>query len=130
QLSLIDRSTAMRQVIGELARAGRLVYRETSDKYSALIDAARKDFSLSAYQAVDDFEAATMRDADAWMARLQQGLLEAERTKSSLDAVASRRKLNLLVMMTLGSTLLLGANLMSEKPAAPAPGEASEAPED
>src|SRR5208337_1759125 len=85
---------------------------------------------LSAYQAVDDFEAATMRDADAWMARLQQGLLEAERTKSSLDAVASRRKLNLLVMMTLGSTLLLGANLMSEKPAAPAPGEASEAPED
>ena len=46
QLALLDRSTSMRQMIGELARAKQLTYRETSDKYGALIAAARKDVSL------------------------------------------------------------------------------------
>jgi hypothetical protein len=119
QLSLLDRSSAMRQVIGELARAGQLTYRETSDRYGALIAAARKDFSLPDFQAVDDFETATMRQADAWMERLQQALLDAEHAKSDLDAAATRRKVHLLVLVTLGSTLLLAANLISERPAAP-----------
>ena len=125
QLSLIDRSSAMRQVIGELARAGQLTYRGTSDKYGSLVDAARKGFSLPAFQAVDDFEAATMRQADAWMAQLQQSLLDARRAKGDLDAAASKRKLHLLVLMTLGSTLLLAANLISEKPP---PDDAPETP--
>lgn len=115
QLSLLDRSTSVRQMIGELARAKQLTYRETSDKYGALIAAARKDVSLASYQAVDDFETETMRQADALMARLQNALLTAERTKGELDALAARRKLQLIVVMTLGSTLLLAANLMSEK---------------
>jgi hypothetical protein len=51
------------------------------------------------------------------MARLQDSLLSAERTKVELDSLAARRKLQLIVIMTLGSTLLLAANLMSEKPA-------------
>jgi hypothetical protein len=116
QLSLIDRSSAMRQVIGELARAGQLNYRETSDTYGALIATARKDFSLPAFQAVDDFETAVMRQADGWMARLQQSLLDAEHAKIDLDAEASTRKMTLLMLMTLGSTLLLAANLLSERP--------------
>jgi hypothetical protein len=115
QLSLLDRSTSMRQMIGELTRAKQLTYRETSDKYGALIAAARKDVSLASYQAVDDFETQTMRQADALMARLQDALLSAERTKGELDVLAARRKLQLIVVMTLGSTLLLAANLMSEK---------------
>ena len=105
----------MRQMIGELARARQLTYRETSDKYGALIATARKDVSLASYQAVDDFETQTMRQADALMARLQESLLAAQRTKGELDALAARRKLQLIVVMTLGSTLLLAANLMSEK---------------
>jgi hypothetical protein len=56
-------------------------------------------------------------------------LLSAERTKSDLDALAAKRKLQLIVVMTLGSTLLLAANLMSEKPApqAEAPASSDEA---
>ena len=57
-----------------------------------------------------------MRQADALMARLQDALLAAELTKGELDALAAGRKLQLIVVMTLGSTLLLAANLMSEKP--------------
>ena len=115
QLGLLDRSTSMRQMIGELARAKQLAYRETSDKYGALIAAARKDVSFVSYQAVDDFETQTMRQADALMARLQDALLSTERTKGELDALAAGRNLQLTVVMTLGSTLLLAANLMSEK---------------
>jgi hypothetical protein len=74
--------------------------------------------SLASYQAVDDFETQTMRQADALMARLQDAFLSAERTKGELDSLAARRKLQLIVVMTLGSTLLLAANLMSEKPPA------------
>lgn len=117
QLSLLDRSGGIRQALGELARAHELDYRQTSDAYNALIATARKDFSLPAYQAVDDFEADVTRKADAWMAKLQQMLLDAQHEKSDLDALAARRKLQLLVLMTLGSTLLLAANLISEKPA-------------
>ena len=126
QLSLLDRSTSMRQVIGELALSRQLDFRETSDKYSALIGTARKDFSMTAFQAVDDFETDAMRKGDAWMAKLQQGLLEAQHRKADLDALAGKRRLQLLVAMTLGSTLLLAANLMSEKPAEPM--EAPETP--
>jgi hypothetical protein len=126
QLSLLDRSTSVRQMIGELANSRQLVYRETADKYGALIATARKDVSLATYQAVDDFETQTMRQADALMARLQDALLSAGRTKGELDALAARRKLQLLVVMTLGSTLLLAANLMSEK--APARAETAASP--
>lgn len=117
QLSLLDRSSAVRQMLGELALARQLNYRETSDKHGDLIAAARKDFALPAFQAVDDFETDAMGKADAWMAKMQQALFDAERAKSELDATAARRKLQLLVVMTLGSTLLLAANLLSEKPA-------------
>src|SRR6202453_1211470 len=65
--------------------------------------------------AANDFETQTMRQADALMAHLQDTILSAERTKGQLDALAARRKLQLIVVMTLGSTLLLAANLMSEK---------------
>ena len=122
QLSLLDRSTGVRQMIGELARANQMNYRETSDKYGGLIAAARKDFSLATYKAVDDFENAMMTQANTLMAGLQQALLDANQAKSNLDAIAGKRKTQLLVMVTLGSTLLLAANLMSQKedkPAAP-----------
>ena len=120
QLSLLDRASAVRQMLGELALAKQLDYRQTSDQYNALVATARKDFSLPAFQAVDDFETGAMGKADAWMTKLQQALLGAQRAKSDLDALASRRKLQLLVVMTLGSTVLLAANLLSEKPAASA----------
>lgn len=121
QLSLLDRSTPVRQMIGELARARRLDFRKTSDAYGELIATARKTVSLDSYKAVNDFENKTMDAANALMAELQQALLTAEGAKSGYDGMASRRRLDMLILTGLGSTLLLGANLMSEKPTAPPP---------
>jgi len=122
ELSLVDRSGAVRQVIGELAKAKKLDYRATSDSYGELIAAARKDVGLATYKAVDDFEAATMMRVNDLMAELQKAMLAVEEAKGMADALASRRRLHMLVVTALGSTLLLAANLMSEKPAAPPPG--------
>ena len=122
QLSLLDRSTAVRQMIGALAMAGRLDYRGTSDQYAELVAAARKTVSLASYKAVDDFENATMDKSNDLMAGLQRALLQADGAKSGFDGLASRRKLHILILTALGSTLLLAANLMSERPdRSPAP---------
>ena len=120
-LSLIDRSDAVRQVIGALAMAKKLDFRQTSDAYGAQIAAARKDVGLATYTAVDDFETAMMGRANDLMAELQKARLAVEDAKSAADGLASRRKLHILILTALGSTLLLAANLLSEKPAPPPP---------
>ena len=130
QLSLLDRATGVRHMIGELAIANQLIFRETSDKYTSLIGAARKDFSLTTYKAVDDFEAAIMAQANALMARLQQSLLDADQAKGGFDRISAKRKVQLLVMLTLGSTLLLAANLISQREDRPAPDRAGDQPAD
>jgi len=114
-LSLLDRSTAMRTMIGQLAIAGLTDYKADSEKYTVLIDAARSSFSLDTYKSVDDFEKETMAHSTAQMASLQQKLLTAEREKSVADGLADQRKLILLMAVTLGSTFLLAANLLTTR---------------
>jgi hypothetical protein len=115
QLSLIDRSSAMRTLIGQLAIAHLADFGAMSKSYGDLVDAARRDFSLGAYTAVEDFEKSVMTKASAQMATLQQGLVEATKAKAEADSLADQRKLVLLVLVTLGSTFLLLANLLSTK---------------
>jgi hypothetical protein len=121
QLSLLDRTGPVRQMIGELARVNQLDYRKTADAYAALVATARKSVSFESYKAVDDFENTMMEKSNALMGELQRGLLAAEGAKSSFDGTASRRRLHMLLLTALGTTLLLAANLLSEKPAEPAP---------
>jgi hypothetical protein len=115
QLSLIDRATALRTMIGQLAIANLADFKATSDQYTGLIDAARKDFSLDTYTAIDDFEKAVMDKASAQMASLQQNFVNTTQAKAAQDAIADERKLILLIVVTLGSTFLLLANLLSTK---------------
>lgn len=115
QLSLLDRASAIRTVIGQLAIAHLADFAATSKSYGDLVDAARKDFSLPAYTAVEDFEKSVMTKAATQMATLQQGLVAATQAKTQADALADERKLILLVLVTLGSMFLLLANLLSTK---------------
>jgi hypothetical protein len=115
QLSMLDRSTAMMTLIGQLAIAGLTDFTADSQKYRALVDAARASFSLSTYTAVDDFEKATMAQSTAQMASLQQKLLQASQDKAAADSLAAQRKLILLMAVTLGSTFLLAANLLTTR---------------
>lgn len=127
QLSMLDRSNAMRTMIGQLAIAGLTDYQADSRKYMALVDAARAAFSLDTYTAVDDFEKATMTQSTAQMAALQQKLLQTNQEKAAADSLADQRKLILLMAVTLGSTFLLAANLLTTRSAKQAERQAGEA---
>jgi hypothetical protein len=115
QLSLLDRSYAVRAMIGQLALANLLDYRQTSDKYQALITTARQDFSLAAYTSVDDFEKATMDQANSQMGRMQQNLINLGQAKRANDHTIDQRQVTLLALITLGSAFLLAANLISTR---------------
>ena len=115
QLSLLDRSNAVRAMIGELALAKIIDYPQTRSKYAALIDAARKDFSLATYTNVDDFERSTMDQANTLMSLLQQNYLNLGQAKTETDRVVDQRKVTLLALITLGSAFLLAANLISTR---------------
>jgi hypothetical protein len=114
-LSLLDRSNAVRAMIGELALAKIIDYPQTRSKYAALIDAARKDFSLTTYTNVDDFERSTMDQANTLMSLLQQNYLNLGQAKTETDRVVDQRKVTLLALITLGSAFLLAANLISTR---------------
>jgi hypothetical protein len=124
QLSLLDRSNAVRAIIGELALARIIDYAQTRAKYAALIEAARKDFSLAVYTGVDDFERATMDQANSLMNALQQNYLNLGQAKAEADRIVDQRKVVLLALITLGSTFLLAANLISTRKEQPDAGAA------
>jgi hypothetical protein len=130
QLSLLDRSNAVRAIIGELALARIIDYAQTRAKYAALIETARKDFSLAVYTGVDDFERATMEQANSLMNALQQNYLNLGQAKAEADRIVDQRKVVLLALITLGSTFLLAANLIStrkEQPDGAAPASSATA---
>ena len=119
QLSLLDRTAAVRQIIGQLAIAGQLQYRRTSDAYQDLIDRARKDFTLDNFLAVKGFEKTIISRAET-----QSGQLQIRRTaliaqSATASGAVEHRELVLLVLNSLGSTLLLAANLIATREEAP-----------
>lgn len=115
QLALLNRTFAVRQIIGQLAIAGQLNYRETSDGYQKLIDAARKDFTLPNFLAVKDFEAKYMTGAETQSGQLQMQRDALMQEMASDDRIVDDRKLVLLVLTSLGSAFLLAANLIATK---------------
>lgn len=115
QLDMLDRSSAIQTIIGSLAIDGRLDYRGTFDRYKALVDAARKTLSLATYTAVDDMETGISHQGTEEIGRLQAVLAGVAAQKSEADAQADRRKLILLMAMTLGSACLLAANLIATR---------------
>jgi len=131
QLNMLDRTESIQIIIGSLALDRRLDYRVTYDHYKSLVDAARKDISLSSYTAVDDQEKALSRQATDEIGRFQDWLTQVQLLKSQADASAGRSKLILLVAMALGATFLLAANLFStrEPKAGPAGQDSPTSPE-
>ena len=119
QLALVDRSTQMKLIIGEVAKAQVLDFATTAAAYNDLVATARKTVSLDSYKAVDNFENKIMDQANALMVNMQQALLADESAKSAYEGAATRRRFHMLIMTAFGSMLLLAANLMSEKPKEP-----------
>ncbi len=117
QLNMLDRMEAVQTIIGSLALGHVLDYRSTFDHYKQLVDAARADISLANYTAVDDAEKSLSKQATSQLGALQDNLLKLQQMKGQSDSSGSRNRLILLVAMTLGSSFLLIANLISTREA-------------
>lgn len=115
KLAMSDRTFAVRTVIGQLAIANQLNYRQTSDRYQGLVQAAAKDFTFENYMAVNAFEKDFMQRAETMTGNLQQLRLSLMTAKGGADVLVERHKLVLLILTTLGSTFLLAANLITAK---------------
>ena len=115
KLALYDRADPIRTVIGQLALANELNYRQTWDAYTALTDKALKENSFGNFMAVAAFEKGFIEKAEKKVGDLQMGRLSLISDKTRADRRVEQHKLMLLVLTTLGSTFLLAANLIATR---------------
>ncbi len=115
KLNLINRATPLRTMLGELAIAGVINYRAAYDGYIAVNEKARDDFTWENFAALNEFERQIIDGALTQQHKFQDEVFAAQGVKSEVDAKVERRKLALVLLSLFGSSLMLVANLLSER---------------
>lgn len=114
KLALYDRGFPFRSILAELAISGLLQFKSVNDEYNKLADAARTDMSFENYAALNDFEKKILDQALDLQHKLQDRYFVAQSEKADFERQRDNRRIFLLVLSTLGTCLLLAANLMAE----------------
>ena len=114
RLNLINRTTPLRTMLGDMAMAGLLDYRQSYDAYLAVNEKAQKEFTWENYSALNEFERTIVDSALARQHALQQDVFTLGQRKAAIDDAADRRKLTLVLLSMLGTFLLLLANLRTK----------------
>jgi hypothetical protein len=120
--NMYDRATPIRNVIGVLAIAKLLDYRQTYDAYEALNDVARQDAALASFVKLKEFERAIVQMAQQHVAELQQRIVRDTQALREIEQAQRSRSAIGVLCSVLGSLILLGTNLLAiqrEPPAAP-----------
>ena len=113
QLNVINRALPLKSMLGELAFAGAIPFRETVNQYNAVNEAARKDYSWANYVALNEFEKSIVERALDQQNKLQERVFSLRALKDDLDDAVGKRKLFLVLMTLIGSGFLLIANLLT-----------------
>jgi hypothetical protein len=114
RLAIYDRAFPFRAMMGEMAIAGVFNFKTTNDQYNKLSDAARADFTLESYNALNQFEREILDRAHVLQDQLQDRYFAAQDEKAAAEAGKDRRRTWLALMTALGTILLLAANLIKE----------------
>ncbi len=122
--NLYDRATPIRNVIGVLAIAKLLDYRQTYDAYETLNDTARRDAAFASFQQLKEFERVIVQMAQQRVADLQQRILrDTEKLRAVEQEQRARSAIGVLCSV-LGSLILLGTNLLAiQREMSPVPPE-------
>jgi hypothetical protein len=112
--NMLDRATPVRNMIGALALAGQLDYRQTYDAYVERNDAARASFSFETYTRLKESEKAIIEQGTNRLPGLLQSLAEIEAAINANRAAQQSNRVIGLVSTIFGSLLLLAANLVAE----------------
>jgi 4-diphosphocytidyl-2C-methyl-D-erythritol kinase len=110
---MYDRATPIRNVIGVLAIAKLLDYRQTYDAYEALNDVARKDAELASFVKLKEFERAIVQMAQQHVAELQQRIARNTQALREIEQEQRSRSAIGVLCSVLGSLILLGTNLLA-----------------
>jgi hypothetical protein len=112
--NMLDRATPVRNMIGALALAGQLDYRQTYDSYVELNEAARASFSLEDYTRLIETEQAIITQGTDRVPGLLKSLAEIEAAINANRAAQQDNRVIGLISSIFGSLLLLAANLVAE----------------
>ncbi len=111
--NLLDRATPVRNMIGALALAKQLDYRQTYDAYEKLNDEARSKFSLDNFLKVKQKEREIIAQGQQRVPILMTALFDLDKAININTQAQSRNRVIGLISSFAGGFLLLVANLIA-----------------
>jgi hypothetical protein len=115
QGNLLDRVTPVRNMIGALAMANQLDYRQTYDAYERLNEETRANFSFANFTKLKQGEKELIVKGQERVPVLLTSMFEIEKAINAKQAAQTRNRMVGLISSILGSSMLLGANLIAER---------------
>ncbi|GAA0719398.1 hypothetical protein [Dokdonella soli] len=112
--NMLDRGTPVRNMIGALAIAKQLDYRQTYDAYEKLNDEARANLSFANFTQLKQAEQVVIAKGQARVPLLQNSLFEVEKAMNANGAAQKRSRVIGFISSIFGSFLLLLANLIAQ----------------
>ena len=115
QGNLIDRAEPMRNMIGAMAIAGLLDYRQTYDQSEKLADKAIASTDFASFIAVKEFERSIVQESQNRGAYLQLSLAPLQSELSAAEGRLRSRHQLMILFPSAGAFLLLLANLVEHR---------------
>jgi hypothetical protein len=112
--NLLDRATPVRNMIGVLALAGQVDYRQTYDSYEKLNEETRATFSYENYNNLKQVEQTIILQGQDRVPVLLNNLSEVDQAINDTKAAQQGNRALGLVSSIFGNFLLLAANLVAE----------------
>ena len=112
--NMLDRATPVRNMVGALAIARQLDYRQTYDAYEKLNDDARANLSSDNFTKLKQAEKDIIAKGQERASMLINGLFEIEKAINANDAAQKRSRVIGLATSVFGNLLLLFASLIAE----------------
>lgn len=111
--NMLDRATPVRNMIGALAIARQLDYRQTYDAYEKLNEETRANLSFDNFTKLKQVEKAIIAKGEERVPLLLNNLFQIEKAINANEAVQKKTRVIGLIASILGGLILLGANLIA-----------------
>lgn len=115
--NMLDRATPVRNMIGALARAKQLDYRQTYDGYEKLNDEARANLSFDNFVQLKEAEKTIIEQGQARVGVLLNDVFEIEKAINANEAAQKKNRVIGFIASIIGNFLLLWANLIAKREA-------------
>lgn len=115
--NMLDRATPVRNMIGALALAKQLDYRQTYDGYEKLNDEARANLSFDNFMQLKDAEKTIIEQGQARVGVLLNEVFEIEKAINANEAAQKKNRTIGFIASIIGNFLLLWANLIAKREA-------------